>query len=296
MNFCWQDSADPEMLTAFAAAGVPMPMQQHPTYGAVLRRLGRDVGHGVWRAAGAPVGQAQVARRLGFTLLSRGPLWLRQDTTADLRDIATGALTVATPEAQLAGRGLIPIVTPRHQAIWHLPGDAALLRAGLRANWRNKLVRAEAKAYALELRVSDKADAGWLYAAEGAQRRARRYCALPPGFAEAWRAAAPGSFLLYEARKDGQPVAGMLILRHWPWASYHLSWSGAAGRHHNAHRLLLWRAARDLQDDGYAAFDLGDVNSEDAPGLADFKGGTGAEIRALGATLLVVPQLTRRRW
>lgn len=296
MDFFWQDSADPEMLTAFAAAGVPMPMQQHPTYGAVLRRLGREVRYGLWRAAGAPVGQALVARRPGFTLLSRGPLWLRQDTAADLRDIANGALTVATPEAQVSGRGLVPIVSPRHQAIWHLPGDAAALRAGLRANWRNKLVRAERLAGAISVRASASADPGWLYAAEGAQRRARRYRALPPGFAEAWRAAAPGSVRLYEARKDGQPVAGMLILRHWPWASYHLSWSGAEGRRHDAHRLLLWRAARDLQDDGYAAFDLGDVNSEDAPGLADFKRGTGAEIRALGSTLLVLPQLTRRRW
>lgn len=146
------------------------------------------------------------------------------------------------------------------------------------------------------VRVSAKADAGWLYAAEGAQRLARRYRALPPGFAEVWRTAAPGSFLLYEARKGGQPVAGTLILRHWPWASYHLSWSGAEGRRHNAHRLLLWRAACDLQDDGFAALDLGDVNSGAAPGLADFKAGTGAEIRALGPTLLVLPRLTRRRW
>lgn len=60
-------------------------------------------------------------------------------------------------------------------------------------------------------------------------------------------------------------------------------------------RLLLWRAARDLQDDGYAAIDLGGVNSEDEPELADFKAGTGAEICALGATLLVLPRLTRRR-
>ncbi|MCA0273765.1 MAG: GNAT family N-acetyltransferase [Proteobacteria bacterium] len=285
------------MLVAFAAAGVPMPMQQHPIYGAVLRRLGREVRYGLWRAAGAPAGLAQVARRPGLALLSRGPLWLDPEPPApSLRDIAGSALTIATPEHPVAGRGLIPIVAPRSQAIWHLPGDAALLRAGLRANWRNKLLRAERMAGAITVRVSAKADAGWLYAAEAAQRLARRYHALPPGFAEVWRAVAPGSFLLYEARRDGQPVAGMLILKHWPWASYHLSWSGAQGRQLNAQRLLLWRAARDLQDDGFAAFDLGDVNSGAAPGLADFKAGTGAEIRALGPTLLVLPRLTRRRW
>lgn len=296
MNFCWQDSADPDMLRAFAAAGVSMPMQQHPTYGAVLQLFGRKAGYAVWRGAGAPVGRALVARRSGLALLSRGPLWLQPGATADLRDIAGAGLTVATPESAVSGRGLIPILTPRHQAIWRLPGDAARLRAGLRSNWRNKLSRAEAMAGALDIRVSHNADAGWLYAAEGAQRRARGYRTLPPRFAEAWRAASPGSFLLYEARKDGAPVAGMLVLKHWPWASYHLSWSGAEGRRHNAHRLLLWRAACDLQDDGYAAFDLGDVNSRQAPGLADYKAGTGAEIRPLGSTLLVLPRLIRRRW
>lgn len=296
MDFFWQDKADPEMLRALAAAGAPMPMQQHPTYGAVLQLFGRKPDHAVWRGAGAPVGRALVARRSRLALLSRGPLWLRPDATADLRDIAGAALTIATPESAVAGRGLIPILSPRHQAIWHLPGDAARLRAGVRANWRNKLVKAEAAADGLDIRVSATANVGWLYAAEGAQRLARRYRALPPGFAEAWRAAAPGSFLLYEARKDGRPVAGMLVLRHWPWASYHLSWSGAEGRQHNAHRLLLWRAACDLQDDGYAALDLGVINREETPGLADFKAGTGAEIRALGPTLLVLPRLTRRRW
>lgn len=297
MEFLCHDRPDPDLLSALAAAGVPMPMQQHPTYGAVLRRLGRDVRHGVWREAGAPIGTTLIARRCGLTLSSRGPLWLSPpDVAGCLRDIAGGALTIVTPERDVAGPGLIRLMTPRYQAIWHLGGDAKGLRAGLRANWRNKLTKAETMAGALDIRVSATADPSWLYNAEGAQRRARRYRALPPGFAEAWRAVAPGSVQLYEARKDGEPVAGILILRHRPWASYHIAWSGEEGRRHNAHRLLLWRAACDLQDDGFAALDLGDVNSEDAPGLADFKAGTGAEIRPLGHTLLVLPRLIRRRW
>ena len=298
MEFRWQGETDPDLMQALATAGVPMPMQQHPAYGAVLRRFGRDARLGIWSEAGAPVAMAQVARRRGLSLLSRGPLWLQTPSGAaeTLRDMANGALTIVTPERQVAGKGLIPILTPRHQAIWHLAGDTQQLRAGLRANWRNKLSRAEAMAGAISVRVSTGGDAGWLYAAEGAQRHARGYSALPPGFAEAWRATSPGSFVLYEARKGDVPVAGILILRHWPWASYHLAWSGAEGRRHNAHRILLWRAACDLQDDGYAALDLGDVNTDDAPGLADFKAGTGAEIRPLGHTLLVLPRLIRRRW
>lgn len=295
MNLRWNDRLDPDLPAALAAAGAPMPMQQHPTYGAVLRRLGRGVCHAVWHRAGAPVGQALVARGRGLSLLSRGPLWLEPPlaTAGCLRDIAR-AVTIATPEDAVAGPGLIPILAPRMQAVWHLPGDAARLRAGFRANWRNKLVRAEAGG--LDIRVSAAADARWLYAAEAAQRRKRGYRALPPAFVEVWRAATPGSVLLYEARKGDVPVAGILILRHWPWASYHIAWSGPEGRRCNAHRLLLWRAACDLQDDGFAALDLGHVDKKAAPGLADFKAGTGAEIRPLGPTLLVLPRLIRRRW
>lgn len=294
MRFDWQSFADPEVLAALAAAGAPMPMQQHPTYAAVLRRFGREARIGLWSAGGAPVGLAQVAARPGLRLLSRGPLWLGVPAAGQaLRDLAWAVPTVATPDETPRGPGLIRLAAPRRVAVWHLAADAAALRAHLRPNWRSALGQAEAAR--IEVRVSATADARWLYAAEAAQRRARGYRALPPTFAEAWRAAAPEDFRLYEARAGGRPVARILILRHWPWASYHIAWSDTAGRRLNANRRLLWRAACDLQDDGYRALDLGDVNDRAAPGLAAFKAGTGAEVRALGATLLVLPRLIRRR-
>ena len=299
MNLSWHNLSDPVHLNLLAEVMPAMPMQQHPTYGKVLSELGRTVRVARWSDGGAPIAAAQVVSRPGLALISRGPLWAgppRPDAAEYLRRMALGGhLTFATPDHRTAGRGLIPVLTARHQAIWHLPGDTAALRAGLGQKWRNKLSRGERMGARLAISASATADAGWLYAAEGAQRRARSYRALPPAFAEAWRAADAGAFRLYAARLDGRAVAGILILLHRPWASYHLAWSDAEGRRLNAHRLLLWRAACDLQDDGYSALDLGDVNTEDAPGLASFKIGTGAEIRALGETLLVLPAI-RRRW
>ena len=55
------------------------------------------------------------------------------------------------------------------------------------------------------------------------------------------------------------------------------------------HRLLLLRAAEALGAEGVRWLDLGSVDSERAPGLARFKLGTGAELRPLGATCLVLP-------
>lgn len=299
MSVTWHSLDDPAVRTLRAETGAPAPMQQHPTYGRVMARFGRSVRCAILREAGAPVALAQVVGRAGLALISRGPLPTGAAPAPGpdgLRQMAARpALTVATPERPLAGPGLLPLLTPRHQAIWHLGGDAAWLRAALDPKWRNKLVRGERMGRGLTVNASATADAGWLYAAEAAQRRARAYRALPPAFAEAWRAADPAGFRLYEARQDGVAVAGIIVLLHRPWASYHIAWTGAEGRRLNANRLLLWRAARDLQDEGYGALDLGDVNTEDAPGLAAFKIGTGAEIRPLGATLLVLPAI-RRRW
>jgi lipid II:glycine glycyltransferase (peptidoglycan interpeptide bridge formation enzyme) len=81
----------------------------------------------------------------------------------------------------------------------------------------------------------------------------------------------------------------MLFLLHSPWASYHIGWSGAEGRRTNAHALLLWQAMLRLREEGFTTLDLGDVNTEDAPGLARFKIGTGALVAPLGATVLVPP-------
>lgn len=298
MNLMWHNLSAKSDLSEPGVGGGGMPMQQHPTYGAVLRRFGRQVRVAEWWQGGGPVARALVVSRPGLTLLSRGPLWSGAAGEAGplLRDIARfSGLTFATPERAAAGAGLIPVMAPRSEAIWHLPGDRVALRSALDPKWRNKLTKAERENAGLTIRASARADAGWLYAAEGQQRRDRGYRTLPPAFAESWRAAAPKDFRLYEAWVAGERVAGIMILMHRPWASYHIAWSGDEGRRRNAGRLLLWRAACDLQDDGFDALCLGHVDAGAAPGLATFKAGTGAEIRRLGPTVLILPRLIRPR-
>lgn len=296
MNLMWHNFSAKRDLSGPGFGGGGMPMQQHPTYGAVLRRFGRQVRVAEWWQGGGPVARALVVSRPGLTLLSRGPLWSGAEGEAGplLRDIARfSGLTFATPERAATGAGLIPVMAPRSEAIWHLPGDRVALRSALDPKWRNNLTKAERENAGLTIRASARADAGWLYAAEGQQRRDRGYRTLPPAFAESWRAAAPKDFRLYEAWVAGERVAGIMILMHRPWASYHIAWSGDEGRRRNAGRLLLWRAACDLQDDGFGALCLGHVDAGAAPGLAAFKAGTGAEIRCLGPTVLILPRLIR---
>lgn len=94
---------------------------------------------------------------------------------------------------------------------------------------------------------------------------------------------------LWEWRKDGQLQAAMAFVRHGRSASYHLGWASPVARLAGVHRLMLVRAAEALQTEGVCWLDLGSVNTDAAPGLARFKLGSGAALRPLGATLLVLP-------
>ncbi|MCV2878469.1 GNAT family N-acetyltransferase [Sedimentimonas flavescens] len=267
-------------------------LQQHWTYGEIAALKGRRVRRCEVLIGSQRIAMAQVIGRGGFWLLGRGPVLAPGVSVRPvLRALAralSGAL-IATPEVACEGWGLVPLVTPRHHAIWDLVPDAGTLRAGLAGKWRNRLAVAERSALRVEIdRAPD-----WLIAAEAAQRRARGYRGLPGDCALTWGRAETGGLLALKATLRGAPIAGMIFLRHGAMASYHIGWTGPEGRSHHAHNLLLWRAAEILRGQGVQSLDLGDVNSEEGAGLMRFKLGTGAVARALGATCLVIPGQAR---
>lgn len=190
-------------------------------------------------------------------------------------------MTVATPEEGVTGFGLVPLVTPMHHAVWALDGD---LRAGLAGKWRNRLVTAE------RVEVRPRRGGGAvlerLLDEEGAQRKARGYRALPAEFS---RALPEAALRLWEWRSTAGFGAGMCFVVHGHSASYHLGWASLAARAAGAHGVMLMHAAEALRTEGVRWLDLGSVDTEAAPGLARFKLGTGAQLRRLGATCLVLP-------
>lgn len=267
-------------------------LQNRFAYGAIAAAGGRAVRRCVLSRAGQDLALAQLIGRRGLWLLARGPVFapdLADGTRrALLRRLARSVrgLLVATPEAPLAGVGLVPLITPRHHAIWDIAGPSEALRAGLSGKWRNALVRAERA----EITVRRERDPSWLIAREAAQRQARGYRALPGDFALAWDRACPGAMLALTVRdRAGTGVAGVIFLRHGTGASYHLGWTGPEGRQMQAHNLLLWEAAARLRAAGVERLDLGEVNSEAGAALMRFKLGTGARLRPLAASSLVVP-------
>lgn len=286
----------------------PVPMQQHPAYGAACQQLGIEVLELGLSDGGPTLATAQVLVRRWplfgrFALLSRGPVWAPRldlasrrpalaELVADLSRRFTGVL--ATPDRiggadPLAGAGLLEMVTPHHLAEIDLAVPEASRRAALDPKWRNRLNRAEA--LGLDVRVEPLLpdERHWLLAAEADQASARRYGRLPPRFSAAWARTNPGGALVFALHRGGKPAAGVLILLHPPTASYHVGWTGPEGRAVSAHNLLLWRAGCWLAGRGYRTLDLGNLDTETTPGLARFKLAAGGKPVALASTWLHAP-------
>ena len=78
----------------------------------------------------------------------------------------------------------------------------------------------------------------------------------------------------------------MLFLKHGTGATYHVGWTSDAGRKASAHNLILATAATRLAETGVTRLDLGTIDTENAPGLARFKLGSGAKPARTGGTWL----------
>jgi len=258
-----------------------LPFPQSAVYAVAAEACGARV-----REIDLGIGHALAVERGHLRLISRGPVWEEGVSATDkrraLRRLARWpGLTLVTPEECLSGFGLIPLVTPTHHVLWGLGPD---LRKGMARNWRNHMVSNEKAGMIVS--PGDTTTLEILIEAELAQRTHRRYRTLSPGFT---RALPPEALRLWQWRDRGQVEAAMMFVRHGSTATYHLAWGSEAARKTGIHALMLTRAAEALRDEGVRWLDLGSVNTEQAPGLARFKLGTGADLRRLGPTLLVLP-------
>jgi hypothetical protein len=246
-----------------------VPLQQSPAYAAAAAACGARVR---WMDGVLAVERGRVRLVSRVSGLDR----------ANLRRLARWpGVTVITPEAEVGGVGFVPLVTPMHHAVWSLDGD---LRARLWGKWRNRLVAAEGKG--VRIRRGGQTTLEDLILAEAIQRKLRGYRALPAGFT---RALAKENLRLWEWRESGRMGAAMCFVVHGASATYHLGWGSDGARAAGVHGVMLMQAAEALRTEGVRWLDLGSVDSEAAPGLARFKLGTGAALRRLGATCLVLP-------
>jgi lipid II:glycine glycyltransferase (peptidoglycan interpeptide bridge formation enzyme) len=182
--------------------------------------------------------------------------------------------------------GAVPLVSPSVLAIVDLQPDEDQLRARLHQKWRNRLRHAERQNLRVKRQNMPMDPTHWLLDADENQQRQRRYRGWPRALPLAFVRENPGAAKLFTAFWGREPVAAMLILRHGSTATYHIGHSRASGRIVSAHNVLMWSAMLWAKSKGLERFELGTLNTEDAPGLARFKLGTGAQPQTLGSTWL----------
>ncbi|WP_368183615.1 GNAT family N-acetyltransferase [Aestuariibius sp. HNIBRBA575] len=282
-------------------ASLALPLQQHPIFGRALTLIGRSVLRVSLGGNAHQIGRAQLIERpilsKTISLASRGPVWRQSVTQNDkfdaYRTLTQSGLRLVNAEspddrAALRNCGFRQVIENAHLAEIDLNPDIDLLRAQMNGKWRNQLVRGEkrltAKHLKLEHRAFEPVMDRWLLAEEHKQRRARKYRAVAPEFTLALAEIDADQLRMFVLKKRNQPLAAMLFIKHGVSATYHIGWTSPEGRELRAHQLLLWRAMQDLKSSGIQILDLGQVDTENAPGLARFKLGSGAKLRQLGGT------------
>lgn len=197
------------------------------------------------------------------------------------------------PCPELIEIGALPLISPAAVAVLNLQKTAAERQAALHQKWRNRLTRAQSNRLEIRRQTMPQDKDHWLLTADAAQQRQRGYRSWPIALTLAYAQANKGQAKLFQAFEGGTPIAAILILRHGLRASYHIAHATARGKALSAHNLLIWEAMSWLATEGCQQLELGVINTEEAPGLARFKLGTGADLQQLGGTWVLWPPLRR---
>lgn len=279
------------------ASNAGAAVQQDWAYGEAMAGLGAKVLRVQVSDAGGPLALAQFTTRrffgiLTWALCTRGPVWIGQpdaktkaDVYRSLRDGFPGRRpraifftpneTEAAEELQQAK--LRRVMTGYSTVLLDLSHDTDHLRAAMHGKWRNRLVAAEKSDLTIVRNGLKPAQYAWILETEEAQQKQNRYSALPTRLVAGYQSAkeAGDGVRIWRADLGREKVAAMLFLIHGRAATYHMGWSNEAGRRNAAHNLILWQAIEALKAEGITSLDLGGVNTEQSPGVARFKLGTG---------------------
>lgn len=295
MEIKW-DNAPPSVCDMWADS-VEAPLQQRYMYGLVCSELGRRV-----RRASIPnrsghhtICQFVSRRALGVELILGLRAHLSLNASRKLqKDLPFRSIVAVSPDTDDLAPHYMPVVSPQTTATLVLQPTLNSMRENMHQKWRNRLNFAESHALDIRHVACDRKTLLTLLDHETRQQRIRKYRGIPSVFTGAWHEISPETVRLFSARKDGEVVATMVFLRHGNTATYHLGWSSDIGRKTSAHHILMWRAMRDLHDDGVRSIDLGMLNTHDTAGLSRFKLGTGAIVNRGGATYVAVPQISAK--
>jgi len=258
---------------------------------------------GVVELADQPIGLMVVVEKKALGLhtmqMHRGPLIRPEAAKPAVIACVLKALRDAYPRSLLRRTSIIPELPageataamlrwagwrwmpgPGYRTLWlDLTAAEADLRRNLAQKWRNALNQAERAGLTVEIDRDGSKQLVWLLDRYQEDRRQRGYRGPSPRLVTRLRTALykDGDILLLRACRNGEPVAGILMLGHGAAATYQIGWTGDEGRRSRAHNLLLWRALLELKRQGRQWLDLGGILPDQAPGVTAFKRGLGGQ-------------------
>lgn len=284
-----------------AACRRPAFLQSWQYAAAAARTEGTTADLGLIRFNGKPVGLVQVQRRRLLPFLSacrihRGPAWIYDEIPGEMLKLVLHMLR--RRYHLLAGKPLLfhPELpdTPANRRRLHEAGfrrradgyrtrwldltrAPEALRSGLRPNWRASLAQAERHGLAVEVDEAGRL-LDWLMEPYLEDRLKRGYEGPSPAFLKVLYEDGDAARhpMILRALDRGRPVAGILLVRHGPAATYQVGWTSGEGRRLSAHHLLLWQAVLRLKAAGLSGLDLGGIPPGET-GIGRFKEGLGGE-------------------
>ena len=288
-----------------------LPYQQSYAFGEVIAQHGGDVLRAELTSDGVTVGLCQIAVRklAAFRLATSimGPVWLTEGLSAEQKmSVMDGlgrtfplrglhALLLMPPTAEVAAeekRRLRRVVSSYHTVLMDLTQEEDALQANLDGKWRNRLRAAEKVELTIAPLGRRYEQYRWLLEAERKQRQRIGYKALSPMMVPAFQdAGGKDSVSGFEVKSGAERIAGMMFFRQGTTATYHIGWASEKGRELNAMNLALWHSVRQLRKKGVKTLDLGGVDTDQAPGVARFKLGTGGRLLSQSGTWLLRPHL-----
>lgn len=273
---------------------------------AYAQAMGKTHGHvprlGLIRRGGATIGLVQILERRFLKIfqqrqMHRGPLWLDGLPEPAVLEETFRLLRKACPDNLLNRASLLPELPagpqseellrrcgfrpfgPGYRTVWlDLARGEEDLRAGFARDWRQRLKGAEKSGLAMDMDWEAK-NLPWLMKQEQEQALAKGFRPMTGRLAVRLRNALvkKDGVLIATALDRGAPVACALVYVHGAAATYQIGWANETGRKADAMRLVLWRTVQALKRRRVTSFDLGGINPESAPGVTEFKLGTGGD-------------------
>lgn len=294
-------------VTEWAAAFAGVPRSTLPQCFGYAQAMAKTHGYvprlGAIEHAGRTIGLVQILERRHLKIfhqrqLHRGPLWFDGEPDAEVLEAVMRLLRRECPHDSLNSFSFLPELAaspeteallmrcgfrrtgPGYRTVWlDLTRSDEELRAGMARDWRQRLKGAEKAGFVFDLDPEAK-NLPWLVKQEHEQAQAKHYREMSGQLTVRLRNALykTDGVLLAAALDAGKaPVAAALLLGHGRAATYQIGWSNEVGKKTGAMRLLLWRCIAHLRERGVRQLDLGGINPDSAPGVTEFKLGTGGE-------------------